>query len=47
VSVHTADVKKVLRSYSIDVSAHETDDLAEDPIVSRLRKVSFVRYIPS
>lgn len=38
--MHTADVKKVLRSYSIDVSAREEGDLAEDPIVVRLRKVS-------
>jgi hypothetical protein len=38
--VHLADVKKVLNSYSIDVSAHEAQDLAEEPIVNRLRKVS-------
>lgn len=38
-SVHLADVKKVLRTYSIEVSAREADDLAEDPIVTRLRKV--------
>jgi hypothetical protein len=37
--VHTADVKNVLRVYSIEVAAREKDDLNEDPIVTRLRKV--------
>jgi hypothetical protein len=37
--VHTADVKNVLRVFSIEVPAREKDDLKEDPIVIRLRKV--------
>ena len=37
--MHTADVKNVLRVYSIEVAAREKDDLNEDPIVARLRKV--------
>jgi hypothetical protein len=40
ISVHAADVKTVLRVYSIEVAAREKDDLNEDPIVVRLRKVS-------
>lgn len=40
ISVHTADVKQVLRVYSIEVPARERDDLKEDPIVVKLRKVS-------
>lgn len=39
ISFHTADVKNVLRVYSIEVAAREKDDLNEDPIVTRLRKV--------
>ncbi len=37
--MHSADVKNVLRVYSIEVAAREKDDLNEDPIVVRLRKV--------
>jgi hypothetical protein len=40
ISVHSADVKTVLRVFSIEVAARERDDLKEDPIVVRLRKVS-------
>lgn len=39
VSVHTGDVKHVLRNFSIEVSASNKDDLKEDDIVTRLRKV--------
>lgn len=39
VSVHAADVKQVLRAFSIDVAARDKDDLDEEPIVVRLRKV--------
>jgi len=38
--VHAADVKSVFRTYSIDVAAREKDDLKEEPIVVRLRKVA-------
>lgn len=38
--MHTADVKNVLRVFSIEVAAREKDDLKEEPIVIRLRKVS-------
>jgi hypothetical protein len=40
--VHTADVKEVLRVFSIEVAAREKDDLKEEPIVVRLRKVRFL-----
>ena len=40
--MHAADVKSVFRAYSIDVAAREKDDLKEDPIIVRLRKVNFV-----
>lgn len=39
ISVHTADVKGTLRVFSIEVAAREKDDLNEDPIVVKLRKV--------
>lgn len=44
ISVHTADVKGVLRAYSIEVAARERDDLQEDPIVVRLRKAGGASY---
>jgi len=44
ISVHTADVKTVFRTYSIDVAAREKDDLKEDPIVVRLRKAGGASY---
>ncbi|GAA5978710.1 hypothetical protein JCM11641_006150 [Rhodosporidiobolus odoratus] len=43
-SVHAADVKKVLRAYSIDVPASSAEDLAQDPIVTRLRKAGGASY---
>lgn len=43
ISVHAADVKQVLRVYSIEVPAREKDDLKEDPIVVKLRKVSVLK----
>ncbi|KAF5379196.1 hypothetical protein D9615_005903 [Tricholomella constricta] len=43
ISVHAADVKSVLRVFSIEVAAREKDDLNEDPIVVRLRKVCTIR----
>ena len=39
ISVHSADVKSVLRVYSIEVPAREKDDLKEEPIIVKLRKV--------
>jgi hypothetical protein len=47
ISVHAADVKSVFRVYAIDVPAKEKDDLKEDPIVVRLRKVFFPNSRPS
>jgi len=44
VSVHAADVKKVLRSYSIDVAAEDRNDLKEEPIIIRLRKAAGASY---
>ncbi|KAL4072493.1 hypothetical protein V8B97DRAFT_1917265 [Scleroderma yunnanense] len=44
ISVHTANVKEVLRVYSIEVAAREKDDLEEDPIVVRLRKAGGASY---
>ncbi|THH21158.1 hypothetical protein EW146_g336 [Bondarzewia mesenterica] len=44
ISVHAADVKAVLRVYSLEVAAREKDDLNEDPIVVRLRKAGGASY---
>lgn len=44
VSVHTADVKAVLRAYSIEVSASSAADLAEDDVVRSLRKAGGANY---
>jgi len=44
ISVQAADVKAVLPAYSIDVPAQSTDDLKEDPIVTRLRKAGGASY---
>jgi len=44
ISVHTADVKNVLRVYSIEVPAREKEDLNEDPIVVKLRKAGGASY---
>jgi len=44
ISVHTADVKQVIRVFSIEVPAREKDDLKEDPIVVRLRKAGGASY---
>lgn len=43
ISVHTADVKQVLRVFSLEVPAREKDDLTEEPIVVKLRKVSHTK----
>lgn len=44
ISVQTADVKRVLRVFSIEVAAREKDDLLEDPIIVRLRKAGGASY---
>lgn len=44
ISVHAADVKNVLRVYSIEVPAREKDDLREEPIVIKLRKAGGASY---
>ncbi|TYJ54754.1 hypothetical protein B9479_004602 [Cryptococcus floricola] len=44
VSVHAADVKKVLRAYSIEVSASTKADLDQDEIVTRLRRAGGANY---
>ncbi|KAI0052137.1 ADF-like domain-containing protein [Auriscalpium vulgare] len=44
ISVHAADVKSVLRVFSIEVPARDKDDLKEDPIVVRLRKAGGASY---
>ncbi|KAF9261707.1 ADF-like domain-containing protein [Marasmius fiardii PR-910] len=44
ISVHSADVKGVLRVFSIEVAAREKDDLNEDPIVVKLRKAGGASY---
>ncbi|KIJ09759.1 hypothetical protein PAXINDRAFT_87033 [Paxillus involutus ATCC 200175] len=44
ISVHAANVKEVLRVYSIEVAARERDDLKEDPIIVRLRKAGGASY---
>jgi len=45
ISVHAADVKTVLRVYSIEVAAEKKEDLIEEPIVKRLRKVRPPLYL--
>lgn len=47
ISVHTADVKQVLRVFSLEVPAREKDDLTEEPIVVKLRKVSYTKSTES
>lgn len=44
ISVHVADVKQVLRVYSIEVAAREKDDLNEKSIVPRLRTAGGASY---
>ncbi|OCF44683.1 hypothetical protein I317_01372 [Kwoniella heveanensis CBS 569] len=44
VSVHAADVKNVLRAYSIEVSASTASDLKQDDIVTRLRRAGGANY---
>ncbi|KAI0805968.1 actin depolymerizing protein [Irpex lacteus] len=44
ISVHSADVKSVLRVFSIEVPAREKDDLKEEPIVVKLRKAGGASY---
>ncbi|KAF8068889.1 ADF-like domain-containing protein [Lyophyllum atratum] len=44
ISVQAADVKAVLRVFSIEVPAREKEDLNEDPIVVRLRKAGGASY---
>ncbi|WVW83320.1 hypothetical protein I302_105339 [Kwoniella bestiolae CBS 10118] len=44
VSVHLADVKNVLRAYSIEVSASTTSDLKQDDVVTRLRRAGGANY---
>ncbi|KAG6820268.1 hypothetical protein H0H93_003098 [Arthromyces matolae] len=44
ISVHSADVKQVLRVYSMEVAPHDKDDLKEDPIVVKLRKAGGASY---
>ena len=40
-SVQAADVKSVLRVFSIEVTASEKDQLDEEGIIVRLRKVNW------
>ncbi|KZT03816.1 actin depolymerizing protein [Laetiporus sulphureus 93-53] len=44
ISVHAADVKSILRAYSIEVPAREKGDLEEEPIIVRLRKAGGASY---
>jgi hypothetical protein len=44
ISVHTADVKAVLRVYALELAAHERDDLEEGALVARLRKAGGASY---
>ena len=45
-SVQAADVKSVLRVFSIEVTASEKDQLDEEGIIVRLRKVKCLPIIP-
>jgi len=44
ISVQTADVKAILKVFSIEVAAREKDDMNEGPIVIRLRKAGGASY---
>ncbi|EIW69526.1 hypothetical protein M231_05013 [Tremella mesenterica] len=44
VSVHLADIKHVLRAYSIEVSASTPADLKQDEIIQRLRRAGGANY---
>ncbi|KAF8889691.1 hypothetical protein BD779DRAFT_1623030 [Infundibulicybe gibba] len=44
VSVHATNVKRAMPIYSLDVPARERDDLAEGPIIVRLRKAGGASY---
>ena len=44
--MHSADVKTVLRTFSIEVAAKDEDDLEEGPIIARLRKVCHCTLLP-
>jgi len=44
ISVQLADVKGVLKVYSMEVPAREKDDLKEDTIIVRLRKAGGASY---
>ncbi|RSH77180.1 uncharacterized protein EHS24_003480 [Apiotrichum porosum] len=44
VSVHSADVKNVIRSYSIEISASNLHDLDEEEVVTRLRRAGGANY---
>ncbi|KAL1411213.1 hypothetical protein Q8F55_002164 [Vanrija albida] len=44
VSVHSADVKSIIRSYSIEISASSAHDLEEDEVVQRLRRAGGANY---
>lgn len=39
ISVHTADVKAELKVFSLEVPAGKKEELNEDPIIIKLRKV--------
>ncbi|PVF94100.1 actin depolymerizing protein [Serendipita vermifera] len=44
VSVHLADVKTALRTFSIEVAASQKEDLVEEAIVAQLRKAGGASY---
>jgi len=44
ISVHAADVKAVLRAFSMEIPAREKNDLEEEPIVVKLRKAGGASY---
>ncbi|KAL7422231.1 hypothetical protein Q5752_002877 [Cryptotrichosporon argae] len=44
VSVHLSDVKSIIRSYSIEISASNANDLKEDEVVQRLRRAGGANY---
>ena len=43
-SVHTADVKRVIHAYAIEMAASELDDLKEDDVLLSLRKAGGANY---
>ncbi|CAG8542194.1 2944_t:CDS:2 [Acaulospora morrowiae] len=43
-SVHVADVKRVIQAYAVEINAHEKSELDEGEILTKLRKAGGANY---